>query len=116
MGHSPTLEAQESARKQWEEEQLVKCKAAYSPLLPPQNALYAAILADVRRRNALKHIPDPVCKKCGFPMDDDERDDLFKKRCSICAGRHIDNLLRRIRRRIGRRATVHALKRLAYGR
>jgi predicted Zn-ribbon and HTH transcriptional regulator len=108
---------QELARKrqQWEEEQTARCRAAYAPLLPPDRALYNAVLAAMRRENAAKHIPDPVCKKCGFPIQEDERDTLFVRRCSTCAGRHVDNLLRRIRRRIGRKAAIRALKRLARG-
>jgi hypothetical protein len=115
MIRSVMKEDQELARKQWEEEQMAKCRAAYAPLLPPDHALYNAVLADMRRQNALKAIPDPICSKCGVPISADELDTLFTKRCSTCAGRHIDNLLRRIRRRIGRKAAIRALKRLARG-
>jgi tRNA(Ile2) C34 agmatinyltransferase TiaS len=109
-------ESQRLAFEAWKAEQWSKCRAAYSPLMPPDDALYNAILADMRRQNKARERPDPVCKKCGFPMDDSERDPLFQRRCSTCGARHLDELLRRTRRHLGRKATIRALKRLAYGR
>jgi hypothetical protein len=115
LHRSPIREEQELARKQWEEERMAKCRAAYAPLLPPENALYAAVLADMRRQNAEQPIPDPVCKTCGFPTSPQDMHPLFKKQCEMCASRRLDKIILRIRRRLGRRAAVRALRRLARG-
>jgi hypothetical protein len=116
MCHSPARDEQELAKKRWSDEQTERCRAAYAPLLPPENVLHAAIVADLRRQNAARPMPDPVCKACGFPICFEERDPLFKKRCSQCASRHLDKIMCRIRRRLGRRAAIRALRRLAGGR
>jgi hypothetical protein len=108
-------EMQEQARKQWEQEQLAKARAAYSPLLPPPGALRRAIVAELRRRNAAMACPDPICPRCHLPTAEDQRDPLFRKLCATCGARHVDKLLCRIRRRLGRKAAVRALKRIARG-
>jgi hypothetical protein len=115
--NDPMDESQRRAFDAWKQEQEARCRAAYAPLLPPEDALYRAVLADMRRQNAARCSPDPVCKKCGFPMDDSDTNPyFFRRQCETCGARHLDKLLQRACRRIGRKATVRALTRLAYGR
>ena len=54
-------ESQRLALEQWEAT-TGECKAAYAPPPPPENTLYDAIFAPVRRENAAKPVPDPICR------------------------------------------------------
>ena len=70
-------ESQRLALEQWKADQQARCRAAYAPLLPPDRALYDAVLSRIRRENAAKRIPDPICSTCSFPIGEDELDKLF---------------------------------------
>ena len=98
--------SQRLAFERWKADRQARCNAAYSPILPDEDALYNAVLCRLRRENAAKCIPVPVCSTCGFPVSKADRDPLFKRRCSTCGCRHVDKLLRRPRRRLGRKATI----------
>ncbi len=94
---------------------MATCRAAYAPLSPPVNALYREFLVRVRRENSARPCPNPICNRCGFPMDEEDVDTLFRDLCDICGGRKLDKLLRRARRRLGRKGVIRSLKNLARG-
>lgn len=105
---------QASRLEQWETEREDRLDRACSPVLPTDDVLHAGALAELRRRNALQPIPCPECIKCGWPVDERDMDDLlFRKHCFTCGLNRLEDLLRRIVRRKGRKATIKALKRLA---
>lgn len=106
-------ESQRLALEQWKADQQAKCNRAYDPIRPPENALIDAFVAEIRRENAAKPRPDPICRRCHFPIGNADRDPLFRKLCATCAGIRLDKLLQRMRHRLGRKATVRALKWLA---
>lgn len=98
---------------EWEQDQQARLERAYAPILPPEDALRRACVAEMRRRNALQPIPDPVCKKCGFPNEEMDMDVLFRKHCSTCGCQRLEELVMAIYGRLGRKRTLKALKRLA---
>lgn len=69
--------------------------------------------ADLRRENAAKPIPDPVCKRCRMPHAKEDRDWLFSFRCQSCGAEILEKLVRQIAGRHGRKRTVRLLRRLA---
>lgn len=99
----------------WKAEQQGRLEAIYAPILPPDDMLRRAAVAEMRRENALKPIPDPVCKECGYPIDERDRDPLYKRRCSTCGCQRLEKIIQRIHARLGRKATLTALKKLARG-
>lgn len=100
----------------WRETIQARIDRAYAPLLPPDDALRRAVVAEIRHENALRPIPDPVCRDCGYPIvDESDRDPLYKRRCSLCGPRKLGRLIERLRRRLGRKGTIKALKILAKG-
>jgi hypothetical protein len=108
-------EPQELAPNQRTADKQPRSDAAYAPLPPLDKALYEAVLAKLQRENAAKPVPDRICRVCGFPTEERDADPLFKKLCSTCGSRRVDRLMRRARRRLGRKAAIRALKRLARG-
>ena len=97
------------------EETQAKIDRAYAPTLPPDDALRRAVVAEMRHTNAAQPIPNPVCRDCGYPFEEDGMDALFTHYCLTCGIQRLEKIVKRIRRRLGRKATVKALKRLARG-
>jgi hypothetical protein len=70
--------------------------------------------AELHRRNAERAIPLQVCADCGFPSHKDDLEWLFHGRlCTSCAWRRVEELLYKAAKRLGRKAVLKALKKLA---
>ena len=50
----------------WKQEQQAKINRVYAPLLPPEDTLRRAVVAELRQLNALQPIPDPVWPSVDF--------------------------------------------------
>ena len=77
-------------------------------------AAIAAVETDIRRKNAESANPNPVCRDCNFVIHPNDMEWFFHNRlCTSCGMTRVDNLLYKIARRHGRKATWKLLKRLA---
>jgi hypothetical protein len=74
---------------------------------------YEAIRIEVVTRNAAAAEPRPVCVDCTWPIDPGDEEWLYTSRCCTCACRHLDRILWKAARRIGRRRLRKLLKSLA---
>ncbi len=104
-----------ASRLQWETEEEPAIERAYARVTPTDEELRAAAIAEMRRRNASRPVPDPVCIKCGFPTAERDMDDIFRKECATCGINHLVDLIERIVRHKGHKKAIKALKKLARG-
>jgi hypothetical protein len=75
---------------------------------------FVLIRRRARHRNAARRAPLPTCKTCRFPIAPEESEKyLYGRRCNTCGLNRLEDLLRRIVDRRGRRRTWQALRQLA---
>lgn len=61
-------------------------------------------------RNAASARPLRLCQDCRYPLS--EVDTLFKRRCPSCGALRLEKILRKVRRRFGRKRTIELLENL----
>lgn len=106
---STMRDVHQAAAARWREQQTAQLSAR------EHRKRLRAMRAEMRRENATKPNPDPVCKRCGVVHAREDRDWLFPSRCGTCGIQRLERLVWRIVKRHGRRKTVRLLRRLADG-
>jgi hypothetical protein len=101
----PMREAQELAKRQWEEQE------AQAAAEPPADL--EQLVKRLRKENRASADPWPVCKKCNLPLDPTDFHWLFRSLCSSHGLDRLERLARKAARARGRRQFVRALRRLA---